>query len=152
MGGIGKIRGERDERPVSPIVLFTGKHDAGPCEPGWPSAFCPHCGSGGRYVWSFVCQDGTTRGAMRGCLDLFAQSSLAREQLASIDRHAEACAEERAGRKGARGPTSWDKEVFGATTDLEAGRIEVREAEGRIRAALDQRRAYLSRRFGKRRR
>lgn len=152
MAGIGKIRGERDTRPVSPIVLFVGKHDAGPAEPGWPPTFCPHCGSGGRYVWEFACEDGTRRGAMRGCLELFPQSSLAQKQLLALDRFAEAEEQKRAVRRGAKGATSWDAEVYSATHDLDVGTIDVQEAAGRIQAALDTRDSWLRRRGFKRRR
>lgn len=146
------IRGDRDERPVSPIVLFTGADDCGPCEPGSPSAFCPHCGSGGRYVWTFVCKDGTKRGAMRGCLQLFPQDSLAAKQLVALERFKDAWAEKRAGRKGAKGPTSWDTAVFAATEELDSGKIDIQEAAGRVRVALESREAWLSRRGFKRRR
>lgn len=60
------------------IVEFTGVHDGGPCDDG-PTAICPHCGAEGRYVFFFDCDDGTSRGAMRGCLSLFPVSEVAAE-------------------------------------------------------------------------
>lgn len=146
------IRGERDPRPISRLVLFTGYDDCGPCESGSPSAFCPHCGSGGRYVWTFVCEDGTRRGAMRGCLQLFPQDSLAVKQLAAMERFIDAEQEKRAGRKGARGPTSWDAAVMAATDDLETGKASVEQAASRIRSAIQEREAWLYRRGRKARR
>lgn len=32
---------------------------------------CPHCGAYGAHVWTFICADGSRRGAMRECLKLF---------------------------------------------------------------------------------
>jgi hypothetical protein len=58
------------------IVAITGMRDFGPCDDdGEPTAHCPHCGAGGRYVWSFICSDGSRRGAMRGCIKLFPLAS-----------------------------------------------------------------------------
>lgn len=53
------------------IVAIVGVTDCGPCTDGEMSGHCPHCGAGGRYIWHFICADGTRRGAMRGCLALF---------------------------------------------------------------------------------
>jgi len=53
------------------IVAILGCQDGGPCTDGEPTAHCPHCGAGGRWVWTFLCEDGTRRGAMAGCLQLF---------------------------------------------------------------------------------
>lgn len=52
------------------IIAITGMHDYGPSD-GEGSTCCPHCGARGRYVWSFICADGSRRGAMRGCIQLF---------------------------------------------------------------------------------
>jgi hypothetical protein len=53
----------------SPIVRITRLDDHGPTDAGMPGATCcPHCGSWGRYVLVFTCEDGSTHGAMRGCV------------------------------------------------------------------------------------
>lgn len=52
------------------ITKFIGTTDYGPCD-GGPSAICTHCGSGGRYIHAFECEDGSRRGAMSGCIQLF---------------------------------------------------------------------------------
>lgn len=70
-------------RAISPtttlptITRFISLTDHGPCDDGEPSAHCPHCGAGGRYIWTFQCDDGTTRGAMKGCVQLFRVSPIA---------------------------------------------------------------------------
>lgn len=138
------LRGEPDHRPISPLVLFAGYHDHGPCEPGSPSAFCPHCGSGGRHVWEFFCQDGTRRAAMRGCLKLFPSSKLAIDQMTAIDRFHEAIADQKSGKRK-WGPASWDNDIFGITEDLAHGEIDIDGAKAGIAAALDRRRAFLAR-------
>jgi len=61
------------------IIQFTGMHDGGPCDDG-PTAVCPHCGADGRYVYFFKCDDGTSRGAMSGCIKLFPVSPVAKIQ------------------------------------------------------------------------
>ncbi len=59
------------------ITRYLGMSDGGPCDPDF-SAECPHCGAGGRYVHHFECEDGTTRGAMSGCVELFEMTPVAK--------------------------------------------------------------------------
>lgn len=54
------------------IVAITGMRDFGPSD---GEGSCPHCGCRGRYVWYFICADGSQRGAMRGCIQLFPGSN-----------------------------------------------------------------------------
>lgn len=56
------------------IIAIVGMQDFGPCD-GGSSTCCPHCGAEGRYVWYFICADGSRRGAMRGCLQLFPKAA-----------------------------------------------------------------------------
>lgn len=56
------------------IIAITGRTDAGE----YGATTCPHCGAQGRYITSFVCEDGKTRGAMSGCIKLFPISPLAK--------------------------------------------------------------------------
>lgn len=55
------------------IVRFLGTTSA-------PDSTCPHCGASGMHVHSFVCEDGTTRAAMSGCIKLFPCSPVASEE------------------------------------------------------------------------
>ena len=70
------------------IVRFTDMYDGGPCDDG-ATATCPHCGSDGRYIFFFECEDGTERGAMRGCLKLFPVSKIAEIDRKLIEKEAE---------------------------------------------------------------
>jgi len=40
---------------------------------------CPHCGASGKVIHHFRCDDGTSRGAMSGCVQLFPMSYLAKQ-------------------------------------------------------------------------
>jgi len=62
------------------VLAVIGVDDRGPSD-GTGSANCPHCGASGRYVIRFVCDDGTTRAAMRGCFKLFGESQSLTAQL-----------------------------------------------------------------------
>ena len=46
-----------------------------------PGSSCPHCGATGRFILRFVVEDGRHLGAMRGCVQLFPVSPVAREEL-----------------------------------------------------------------------
>lgn len=37
----------------------------------YESDICPHCGSSGKHVFEFICDDGKKRAAMSGCIKLF---------------------------------------------------------------------------------
>ena len=138
------LKGAADTRPLTGIKIMTGFHDAGPSEPGAPSAFCPHCGSGGRYVWTFIGTDGSQRGAMKGCVKLFQVSWIAKSQMDSIERFLK---DWQAHRSGSRKypPASWDAEIYSATDDVASGAISVEEAEAKIHASLSRRSAFLKR-------
>lgn len=62
------------------ILAVTGMKDYGPSD-GEGSACCPHCGARGRYIWYFICEDGSKRGAMRGCIQLFPRKSSRNDKL-----------------------------------------------------------------------
>lgn len=65
------------EKTFPRIVAVTDVIDHGSCD-GQGNGICPHCGAEGRYVYRFICEDGTTRGAMKGCLQLFPKSQISR--------------------------------------------------------------------------
>jgi hypothetical protein len=64
------------------IVRFIETTDCG------PGATCPHCGATGRWIVRFVTDDGRHLGAMRGCVQLFPVSQVAREGLRLRDKAA----------------------------------------------------------------
>lgn len=47
-------------------------YDAGPVDLG--GGRCPHCGAEGRWIYSFLCDDGKVHAAMSGCIKLFPES------------------------------------------------------------------------------
>lgn len=55
------------------IVRFTGRHDM-------PDSSCPHCGATGRWIHTFVVDDGRHLAAMSGCVKLFPVSRIATEE------------------------------------------------------------------------
>jgi hypothetical protein len=63
--------------PIDPslprITRYMGCDDSGE----FGNANCPHCGAEGRYVHRFKCEDGSYRGAMSGCIELFQWSPTA---------------------------------------------------------------------------
>lgn len=58
--------------PLPRIVRFLGVDDCA-------GASCPHCGATGRIIYRFQVEDGRQLGAMRGCVQLFPVSPVARE-------------------------------------------------------------------------
>lgn len=80
------------------IVRFVSRYDSGE----FGNATCPHCGAQGRYVETFLCDDGTERGAMAGCIKRFPVSKIATEERSIRERQVE---RERDGRTLA----SWDR-------------------------------------------
>lgn len=113
------------------IVRFLGITDYGPCDGGEPTAVCPHCGSGGRYVHAFECADGTRRGAMSGCVQLFPISLIATEDQKLTERELDL--KKRFGKDAQL--NSWDKNIqaiihrfyAGALTEPEALRLITNE-------------------------
>jgi hypothetical protein len=103
------------------IVAVLAKDDHGPCDAG-ATAVCPHCGADGRYVYTFLCDDGTTRGAMAGCIKLFPRSIAADECEKAL---AKSCAA-----RGGKGYLSrWDERMLNAIEQLQNGAIDCRTLE-----------------------
>lgn len=111
------------------ILAIVGYQDFGPSD-GEGSTSCPHCGARGRHVWYFICEDGSKRGAMRGCLQLFPQaagtSRYARLIQEAFDRQAKAKEE---GKKLA----SWWAEMIDAAEEFRSQSLPDHAA---IQAAL----------------
>jgi hypothetical protein len=117
------------------IVAMVGKSDSGE----YGNATCPHCGADGRYVWTFRCDDGTTRGAMAGCIKLFPRSALVDEHQRLLDRLDE---------RQAKGQTlaSWDQAKLAAIEAVVAGRMTEAEALLVVKVENAKRTAWMDRR------
>lgn len=137
------------------IIAIVGVHDGGPMDGGFGSAQCPHCGAEGRYVYTFICEDGKRRGAMAGCLKLFPQSNSPVSKLVieahKRDRQAKDF-------KPPRKLASWWAAMIAATDALEGsggGHEAVQVFIDAVNAAERQRQAWLNRkgygRHGRRR-
>lgn len=137
----------RQSRPASrpnpyahlPRVLYvTDRSDAGE----YGAALCPHCGAEGRYIYHFVCEDGTERGAMAGCFKQFPQHPFATKAAALIAKQADY-------REKGWALPSWDEAILDAIHAFGAQSISEQEAQDRIRAAERTRDAYRARRYGR---
>lgn len=99
------------------IIMFGELRDSGE----FGADNCAHCGAKGRYQRSFVCEDGTHRSAMAGCIQLFPVSKLAKEHLAILKR-----SEERAQSGGKL--AGWDVAKLEAINAAAIGEMTVDEA------------------------
>lgn len=70
--GTGREPAE-DPAPLPRIVRFLGTDDS-------PDSECPHCGARGRFIHSFIVEDGRRLAAMSGCVKLFPVSRVALEE------------------------------------------------------------------------
>lgn len=118
------------------IVAILSTTDAGE----FGAATCPHCGADGRYVKTFKCDDGTTRGAMAGCIRLFPISPLAEEHSKIQDKV----------RKGTK-LNGWDTKKLAAIEAVLAGSSTEAEAIEVVRAQNFSRNAWMAQKFGGRR-
>lgn len=132
------------------ILAITDVRDGGPCD-GGATATCPHCGADGRYVFYFVCVDGSRRGAMSGCLKLFPQSASPTARLVS-----EAFKREREAAVNHSKLASWWAEMIEAARALGRGEGSVLDFTARVQQAERSRQAWLNRngygRYGRGRR
>lgn len=116
-----------------PEVLFVlDLHDSGE----FGNASCPHCGAEGRYVYTFACADGTTRGAMAGCFKKFRKHRYAKRMERILTK---ALAAHKQGRKLA----SWDTDVEAAIRDFHQGVKTEAEADAIIRRADLRKQDYM---------
>lgn len=117
------------------ILAVLACDDHGACDPE-PTAVCPHCGADGRYVYTFLCDDGTTRGAMKGCIKLFPRSpaagqcekALAKQSLAS---------------RGKGYASKWDERILTAIDQLRAGTLEIRTLEAICEGIVREKKAWM---------
>lgn len=108
-------------KPLPRILALLGCEDHGPCDQG-ASACCPHCGADGRYVYSFLCEDGTVRGAMAGCLGRFPKHKFASKIKSIMDK------ERKYRSTGWKLPT-WDVAILDAGISLADKKISFQEWE-----------------------
>ena len=107
------------------------------------AAECPHCGAKGRYVYEFICDDGSNRGAMRICFSRWPQHYFVREQLRI---------EEKSSRFEAQGwgrLSEWDTAPLEAIQKFARGEITEAEAEKIVDAASQKRAAYAKSKYGR---
>jgi hypothetical protein len=121
------------------IVLVESIDDAGE----FGAANCPHCGAPGRYIVSFLCDDGTRRSAMRGCFKHFRRHRFANVALDAMTKETEYK------RKGWKLPT-WDQQKLDAIRAFAAQEISEWEADRRINLAEAAARSYRKRKYGHR--
>lgn len=121
------------------ILAIIDVHDGGPCEGGMATATCPHCGADGRFVYTFLCEDGTTRGAMKGCLSKFPHHPFANEMERILGK-------ERDYEKKGWNLPKWDVEIRDAILAFADRDISEMEAQTRVNRAKAQAAAYRNRR------
>lgn len=107
------------------ITFVTKVQDFGP-----GGASCPHCGAIGRWVTEFVCEDGETRGAMRGCIKLYPQGPFVTKSIELLDKERK----EAEGMKGYR-LNKWDIEQLAAINSAQLGNISIAQAMEIIRTS-----------------
>lgn len=134
------------------VVAVLGVTDGGPCDAGYGSATCPHCGAEGRYIINFLCDDGTKRGAMKGCFSLFRGSNTRTAKLIQ-----EAFDRQRAAKEKRASLASWWSDMIAEANDFAAnGSLEEFPVFAQRILDIDARRQnWLARngygRFGRRR-
>lgn len=133
------------------VLAVLGVDDFGPCDGGQGSASCPHCGAEGRYVINFLCEDGTKRGAMKGCFKLFPGSNSRTSKLIQ-----EAFERQRRAKEQGTKLAGWWEDIIGEVSAFSTypGVPQFPLLAQRIDAIDARRRAWLTRngygRFGRR--
>lgn len=122
--------------PALPKRILTLRTiDCGPnLDGGEPTGHCPHCGSAGRWIHVFLCDDGLIRGAMSGCINLFGEApktKLAIMVEKAIEKEKEMVRKnERSGLGGKKATMAkWFSNVLDALRDFELGKITFAEVE-----------------------
>lgn len=117
------------------VVIVERVEDAGE----FGAVHCPHCGAEGRYIYWFTCEDGTSRGAMKGCFGHFPKHPFA-------DRYAQILDKQRANAKKGWNLASWDTDVMSAIERFTKGEIVEWQAKEIIRNADSAKKSYMKRR------
>ena len=99
-------------------------------------AHCPHCGAEGRYIFWFHCEDGSFRGAMKGCFSHFKRHPFADMTGLILTKEREYQAK---GWKLAK----WDVDTLEAVQAFARGEITEQEAINRIHVATAAKQAWM---------
>lgn len=97
------------------VLAIVGVDDGGPCDAGYGSNTCPHCGAEGRYIIKFLCDDGQVRGAMKGCFQLFPGSNTTTAKLVQ-----EAYKREKAAKEKKTKLAGWWADILAEVSDFSA--------------------------------
>lgn len=116
------------------IIQFEGVSDSGE----YGGATCPHCGADGRYVWTFITEDGERRGAMAGCIQKFPVSKLAEEHKRIIER-----SKDRA--KNGQKLASWDIAKLAAIEAVRDGELTADQALLVVQSENAKRKQWMDR-------
>jgi hypothetical protein len=125
------------------IIEYLDVTDYGPCDDG-ATAVCPHCGADGRYVHEFRCEDGTVRGAMRGCMGLFPISPIATRHQKLVERERDL--QKRFGADAKL--NSWDRNMMAAIQEFYAGTVTEQDALRTIERESMKKQAYRNSKKG----
>ena len=103
------------------------------------STTCPHCGSEGRYIYTWE-QDGKIRSAMAGCYKLLTGKLEKGEDVKYFELLYE---------KQAKGKTlnGWDKQVLGLQKALKEGRASENWVNSKIIQILSERKNVFSKKI-----
>lgn len=139
--------------PISPslklpaVLAVVEVRDGGPCDGGFGSATCPHCGAEGRYINVFICEDGSRRGAMSGCFKLFPGSN---SPIAKLTQ--EAYKRQRQAKETGKRLASWWADIVAAAEELQPGNVNVAAFMSKVQNAESRRQGWLRQNgYGRRR-
>lgn len=116
------------------VVMIDHVEDAGE----FGGTNCPHCGAEGRYIYWFTCEDGTQRGAMKGCFGHFPKHQFVQYHERIMDKQKENA------KKGWK-IASWDAETLDAIEKFVAGQMTEQAAWDVIRQADSNKKAWMKR-------
>lgn len=116
--------------PTRIVTLET--FDGGPMEDG--GTRCPHCGAEGRYIHSFLCDDGQVHAAMSGCIKLFPHRPTVMSKMAelAIQKQQELFEENRRSSNSGshtRKLASWFQVTLDTLQKVRAGSMTLAEAD-----------------------
>lgn len=123
------------------IVTVYEVVDHGPCD-GGPSARCPHCGAGGRYIHHAITSSGAHVAAMSGCIQLFPQDSRYKRHSKLVT---EAYNRRRKATEERKNLASWWSSMIEASEGLRDGRIDVEQWAQAVWEAENNRQSWLNR-------
>ena len=108
------------------ILRITGRIDGGEAN----SEICPHCGAEGRYITTFVLENGHEAGAMSGCLKLFPKSEYAAIYSKAIAK---------------KKPSRWDTDIMTGIDKYGRGELSKEQLDNGLRAISMERMTWRKR-------